>query len=263
MLIISTRNLLTWSFVLMWVPAFASIIARLVLREGVADVSFRFGGRRGLKDIMLALVFPIIVGLVAYGIAWITGLTRFAVSKGSLNAPPLISFIVLLLILMTIGTVQSALTAAGEEIGWRGYMLTRLIDARIPRPVFVSGLIWALWHLPLIFSGLYAAGPFPALSAGIFMVTTISLGYVIARLRLESGSIWPAIFLHAAWNAVIQAGFDHVTKGSAALLWTGESGILVALTIVVAALIISRGQWTIIHVLPKRGGLLIQKALHS
>ncbi len=32
---------------LMWVPAIASVVARLVLREGFSDVSFRFGGIAG------------------------------------------------------------------------------------------------------------------------------------------------------------------------------------------------------------------------
>ena len=62
---------------LMLVPALASVVARLALREGFADVSFRFGGRRGWRAIGSALVFPVVIGLVAYGIAWTTGLARF------------------------------------------------------------------------------------------------------------------------------------------------------------------------------------------
>ena len=63
--------------VLMFVPAIASVVARLALRESFSDVSFRFGGRRGLGAVGIALVFPIAVGLVAYGIAWTTGLAGF------------------------------------------------------------------------------------------------------------------------------------------------------------------------------------------
>jgi uncharacterized protein len=68
---------LSWFYALMWTPAVASVVARLALREGFADVSFRLGGRRGWKAIGLALIFPIVVGLVAYGIAWTTGLVQF------------------------------------------------------------------------------------------------------------------------------------------------------------------------------------------
>jgi len=133
----------------------------------------------------------------------------------------------------TLWTALSSLLAAGEEIGWRGYMLTRLIDAGVvPRPVLASGLIWGLWHVPLVLAGIYAAGPSPALSAVLIMVSITSFGYVIARLRLETGSIWPAIILHSSWNSIIQGPFDGATTGTGATLWVGESGLLTALTLV-------------------------------
>ena len=139
----------------------------------------------------------------------------------------------------------SALTAAGEEIGWRGYILTRLIDAGVPRPILASGLIWALWHVPLILGGAYLAGPPPALSAVLFMVMATAFSFVFARLRLETGSVWPAIALHSAWNAIIQAAFDSASTRAGADRWVGEAGILVALTMIVAAIIFSGGRWMI------------------
>ncbi len=45
--------------------------------------------------------------------------------------------------------------AAGEEIGWHGYMLTRLVDAGVAKPILTSGLIWGLWHVPLILGEVY------------------------------------------------------------------------------------------------------------
>jgi len=226
--------------VLMLVPTIASVVARLSLREGFSDVSFRFGGRRGLGAIGLALVFPVAVGLVAYGIAWTTGLAGF-------ETRPSVGMIVP----FTVGLMIGLILAAGEEIGWRGYMLTRLIDAGVPRPVLASGLIWAFWHVPLVLGGVYAAGPSPALSAALIVVSITSFGYVIARLRLETGSVWPAIVLHAAWNRIIQGPFDGATTGLGATLWVGESGILTALTLILAAVIFSRGRWTILREPPK------------
>src|SRR5215217_552066 len=244
----------SWIMARMFAPAAASVVARLVLREGFADVSFRFGGRRTLKAILLAVVFPIIVGLVAYGIAWATSLAQFDPQPVSWlasfvgdTASPVTLFVVLLALTATIGSIIGALSAAGEEIGWRGYMLTRLIDAGVPRPVLASGLIWGLWHVPLILAGVYVAGSSPVVSAVLFMVMVTSFGFVIARMRLETGSIWPAIALHGAWNSIIQGAFDPVTMGTdaGATLWVGEAGILTALALVVAAVIFSRGHWTI------------------
>jgi membrane protease YdiL (CAAX protease family) len=97
----------------------------------------------------------------------------------------------------------------------RGYMLTRLIDSSVPKPIFFSGLVWALWHVPLILSGQYASGSHPALSAVLFVGNVIGLGYVFAWLRLSSGSIWPCSWAHGVWNAVIQGPFDMSTTATA------------------------------------------------
>jgi uncharacterized protein len=251
-IMISNGALGIWVLPVTWTPAAASVVARLVLREGFADVSFRLGGRRGWKAIGLALIFPIVIGLIAYGIAWATGLARFDPPQptGLLSslvgdtASPVTIFVVLLALTATIGAIIAALSAAGEEIGWRGYMLTRLIDAGVPRPVLASGLIWGLWHIPLVLGGVYVAGSSPVVSAVLLMVTVTSFGFVFARMRLETGSIWPAIALHAAWNSIIQSAFDPATTGAGAALWVGEAGILTALALVVAAVIFSRGRWT-------------------
>ncbi|MEZ4663934.1 MAG: CPBP family intramembrane glutamic endopeptidase [Caldilineaceae bacterium] len=93
--------------------------------------------------------------------------------------------------------VPQLIGAVGEEIGWRGYMLTRLIDARVPIPVLASGLIWGVWHLPMLLGGIYQTGPNVLLSALLFMVAvTTLLAWFFAQLRLGTGSIWPVIILH-------------------------------------------------------------------
>ena len=80
-------------------------------------------------------------------------------------------------------------------------MLTRLVDSGIAAPILVSGIVWALWHTPLILSGQYASGPHPLLSAAGSCLDVVAVG---AWLRQSSGSIWPGIWAHGVWNAVIQ-----------------------------------------------------------
>jgi CAAX protease family protein len=246
------RGNASWVWALMWTPAAASVVARLMGCEGFGDVSFRLGGRCGLKAIGLALIFPIAAGLIAYGIAWTTGLVEFGPRPIALVArsvpeatSPAVVFLINVAVAATIVTIYSARTAAGEEIGWRGYMLTRLVDAGVPRPILTSGLIWGLWHVPLILGGVYLVGPPRFLAALLWMVTATAFSFVFARVRLDTGSVWPAITLHSAWNAIIQAAFDPASHAVRAELWIGESGILVALTMIVAAVVFSRGRWTI------------------
>src|SRR4051794_29137067 len=246
----------------MWTPAAASVVARLLLREGFADVSFRIGGRRGWQAIGAALIFPTILGLIAYGFAWMMGLAQFkpklvqfATAYVGDTSSPIITFLINLAVASTIVTIYSVRTAAGEEIGWRGYMLTRLIDAGVPRPILASGLIWGAWHLPLVLAGLYAAGSSRLLSAVVLMVAATSFSFFLARMRLVTGSIWPAIILHGAWNSIIQTAFDPATA-SGSQLWVGESGILTALALVAAALVFSRGRWTF-RTEPEAKGVLL------
>jgi len=248
------RGSSSWVWALMWTSAAASVVARLALREGFGDVSFRLGRRRGSKAIGLALIFPIVVGLIAYGIAWTTGLVQFGVRPIGLAAPyianttsPVVVFMINLAVAATIVTVYSAGTAAGEEIGWRGYMLTRLVDAGLPKPILTSGLIWGLWHVPLVLGGAFLVGPPPFLIALLLVIMATAFSFVFARLRLETGSVWPAITLHSAWNAIIQTAFDPASHGAQPELWIGESGILTALTMIVAAIAFSYGRWTILR----------------
>src|ERR1700731_3788177 len=100
-------------------------------------------------------------------------------------------------------------------------------------------------HVPLILGGVYLAGPPPVFSASLWMVVAVSSSFVFARLRLEAGSVWPAVALHASWNSVIQIAFDPASTGAEVTLWVGESGILVTLTMIVAAVIFARGRWAV------------------
>jgi membrane protease YdiL (CAAX protease family) len=92
----------------------------------------------------------------------------------------------------------------------------------------------------------------PLLATALLMVTAPSLGYVLARMRLETGSVWPAVALHVAWNVAIQAGFQPLAAGASTQVWVGESGIITALVLAVAAVIYSRGSWTILREPPER-----------
>ncbi len=231
---------------LMWTPGIASVVARLVFREGFRDVSFRLGGAAGWKAIGLAWVLPAAVGFLAYGISWATGLARFeipALAEAGLSgfAPP-VRFAILFGLSMTLVSLLSLFSAAGEEIGWRGYLLTRLVEAEVPRPVLLSSLVWAVWHLPLVLSGQYATGPSRTLSAVVFVLTVAGIGVVIGWMRLSTGSVWPAVVLHAVWNAVIQGTFDASTKGTS--VWVGEAGILVAALALAAAWLLVRRPYT-------------------
>ncbi len=243
----SIQNHLGLIFGLVWWVTVSSVVARLALGEGIGDVSFRWGGAAGTRAMAIASAMPLVVGLTAYGIAWSTGLAGFQAPAlpgavlglhfaSAENA--LVRFCQCLGMMVVLGALDNCKYAAGEEIGWRGYMLTRLVDSGVPAPILMSGLAWGLWHTPLILSGQYASGPHPILAVCLFVAGIVAGGYVFAWLRLSSGSIWPSIWGHGTWNAVIQGAFDRSTTGRN--VWVGESGVLTAGVLILFAVALYR-----------------------
>lgn len=229
---------------LMYTPALASVVARVIGREGFGDVSFRWGGAAGTRASLSAWLLPVAVGTVAYGAAWLGGLAQFAPPDGATTTrAPALAFLVSLASALTIGTVLSCLYAFGEEVGWRGYMVPRLVEAEVRSPAVVSGLIWCFWHVPLILWGGYATSAYPLFSAAMFVVSIMPVALLYFRWRMTTGSIWPVVIAHGAWNVVIQSVFDRYTHGANAAIWTGESGVLTAAMLWIVFLLIKREAW--------------------
>jgi hypothetical protein len=101
-------------------------------------------------------------------------------------------------------------------------------------------LIRGVWHLPVVFAGVHAVGPSRIMTAVGLIVATLAFGSMPAWLRLSIGSIWPCVFAHAAWNSLINGGFTFATQNASQNMWIGETGIIVAVTLVVAALLLRR-----------------------
>src|SRR5436190_5430194 len=106
------------SLPLMLSPGLASIITRLLRREGFADVSFRLRGPRIGRAYLLAFALPLVVGGMAYGFAYLVGLARF-------DPPPFPFAVSSPLAQFGLNVVFSAIlillllpSAGGEEIGW-------------------------------------------------------------------------------------------------------------------------------------------------
>jgi membrane protease YdiL (CAAX protease family) len=232
-------------------PCIASIVARIAMGDGFGDVSFRLGRGNG-RALLIAWLYPVLVGLVSYGIAWMSGLAELSpLAEGTsmgLTIPgktPAVKLFFAAAASLSIGPLVYALPAIGEEMGWRGYLLMRLIDAKVPRPVLVSGIVWGAWHAPLVLAGQYLQSPAPVLATGIFMVTILALSYLTAWLRLQTGSVWPPVVLHASWNAVILEFFAPSTTGATAVYWVGEAGGLMAGCAILATAVFVGRRWQV------------------
>jgi membrane protease YdiL (CAAX protease family) len=114
---------------------------------------------------------------------------------------------------MLVATVLSAPIQAGEEVGWRGFLLPRL-SARLGLPLasLVVGVVWAAWHLPFFFMpGTDKTGqPFPAYVAGLTALS-VAMAWLYWRTR---GSLLLAMLMHAAVNNLRPMATPPVAAGS-------------------------------------------------
>ncbi|MDR6574773.1 membrane protease YdiL (CAAX protease family) [Curtobacterium sp. 320] len=113
---------------------------------------------------------------------------------------PMALLALLQLLNLPIGIAITAIAATGEEIGWRGWLLPKLLPLGTGWALILSGAIWGLWHAPAILLGLNYEQRDPL---GIVMMTIgcVGAGVLIGWLRLASGSLLPCVLAHAALNS--------------------------------------------------------------
>ena len=100
---------------------------------------------------------------------------------------------------------------------------------------WISGLVWALWHWPLILLADYH-GPSVAFSLIAFTALMVASSFVYAWLRLKSGSLWTAVILHGSHNAFIQSFFDRITTPTDFTEYlVGEFGLVIVAAVSVTA----------------------------
>jgi len=216
------------------------------------------------KALLIAWFWPVFSGLRTYGVAWILascvlpglplvgsmarGDRRILIGISIAGMPALQAFELRLLACLFF-SIPACVQSFGEEVGWRGYLLTRLFDAKVPVPIFWNGLIWGLWHVPFFLAWVPSRG-LPeqrSISLFFFVANTIAGAYLLSYLRLRSGSIWPPVLAHASGNTMLLWAFQGLTAASP--FWKGEFSLLFT-GLPVLILLIMRPAWTV-HYWPR------------
>jgi membrane protease YdiL (CAAX protease family) len=182
----------------MWSPGIAAVLTQLIYKDSILSFGWKLDSWKYLfKGIAIALIYSIVI----YSFVWITGL-------GGFQSIPFLN----LIIYLTAGLFIACLTALGEEIGWRGFLVPELIKITSPtKTALISGGIWALWHYPLIIFGDYRSIAPLWFQLLTFTLSVIGMGFLTAWLRIKSGSIWPVVIWHGAHNLFIQQVFLDMT----------------------------------------------------
>ena len=225
---------------LMWIPAISAIIASFIsIKENGEKYSFKYhrsliGIRLShIKYILMGVIIPFIYIYIPYRIYWTMHPENFGYTG--------VAFSVVLkdLALYTVISVFiSLLTAVGEEIGWRGFMLPALLESiGLIKAFIIVGLFWCLWHFPLLIWGGYMEGTPSWYGLIAFVLCIFPVSIIAAILTIKSQSVWPAAFLHAAHNAYDQAVFGVITYGDDKMYYVSETGFITIICAWVIAII--------------------------
>ncbi|MCG8370611.1 MAG: CPBP family intramembrane metalloprotease [Proteobacteria bacterium] len=228
---------------LMWAPGLAALSTASMKRISIASLGWEWRDRRLLA---IGYFLPLLYTLTAYLLIWGSGLGGFYDSGFVLQVetgygwetlPAWANFGIFVLTQSTFGVLMTMTFALGEEIGWRGFLVPRLMQRfSFGATCLISGAMWAVWHYPLVFLGGYGGDGPVFYSAACFTALVIALSVVMAWLRLRSASIWPAVILHASHNLYIQSVFEPLTeKTELSRYFVGEFGLVIPALVVLPA----------------------------
>jgi uncharacterized protein len=174
----------------MYAPALAAVVMRVFIsKEGLRRA---LGPLPSLKIGLAAVLLPLALVLILVAIVTMINIGEPTPGKpmGSLLA-----------ILTFVGVPIGTLLAFGEEFGWRGYLLPKLLPLGEVKAALIVGLIWGPWHLPVLIVGLnYPEQPITAVLA-VFLLSATLLSLLHTRFYVASGySLIAVSLLHGSLN---------------------------------------------------------------
>lgn len=166
----------------------------------------------------IALLLPIILCVAALVVGALLGLypadfihfsgfqqlTEMELAKAGLSELPFpigVQVVSQLLSVLIIALFLNIVPALGEEIGWRGWLLPKLLRFGPWPAILISGVVWGLWHAPVILLGYNYPGTPGWLALAAMVGFSTIMGGIFGWLRLRGGSVWPAALAHSSLNA--------------------------------------------------------------
>jgi len=229
--LVAARGLLESVYVLMWCPAIAAIMVCLLYHRGENALNFR---RCRVKYTLAGVWIPLVYLGISYGIYLLI------YGKDVIDGNMILTLMEMPLTFLLYLAIYFV-TAMGEEIGWRGYLVPKLNELfGFKKGAFISGVIWSLWHLPLVLAGYTSSGLPLWFEVPAYSLQCIAMCYIMYYLSLKSKSVWPGIILHFIHNFVCQLLLDQSIGGDMLPYFAGEGGLVTLAVMIIIAVICAR-----------------------
>ncbi len=233
------------SLFLMYTPMVAHILTRLITRDKatVSELLLPANLRGNVKYYILSVVIPFVMFIISTIIVIMYYSDGYNIKDCPISEN---KFDFIITILMVLGnSFFMFYTCIGEEYGWRAY-LTPKLENLMPEPfaLIVSGIIWGMWHAPLIkdyghnFGTGYKFFPYSAYIA--MCISCIFLGAFLTWLTKKTKSIYPSAIAHTAINSINIMDFFIARKTAEKISSAGQEGfnygcLLMSGTVVIGA----------------------------
>jgi membrane protease YdiL (CAAX protease family) len=210
----------------------------VVTRDGYTKEGWKSLGlhRLGLNVWWIAFGVTLLITVAATAVVWATPLASFAMPEDGLIDTILSFFIEFGMLVVWF--------SLAEEIGMRGYLQPRLMSLGRNRAMLLVGLVWATWHMPLIFlTPLYHATGNKLIVLPLFYGTVVAASFIFGYLRIYTGSVWPASIAHAVHNAAWTLLVAFTLTSSPVVVnqyLVGDNGILIFVGAVIVAIWVGR-----------------------
>ena len=215
----NTKGAFIFSICYMFVPLISSIIVqKFIFKEPVKEplgISFKIN-----LWWLIGWILPVIFSCIAFGIALLfpdvsfssdmSGfferfLDKFTPSqietlKSQIKAIPFNPFFFAIIQSLFAGATINAVAAFGEELGWRGFLQKELNFLGFWKGAIITGLIWGLWHAPLIIQG-HNYPKYPYIGVFMMIVFTTLLSPLFSFIRIKSNSVITSAIMHGTLNA--------------------------------------------------------------
>ena len=223
--------------VAMWGPGIAAILTTLIVqKKPFRSLNLnRLGPKRYyLWALLLPVVLTVAGGLftVVFGIAKLDpelSMMSSALAASGYSMPVWVVITLDLAFALLLAPFINMIFALGEELGWRGFLLSNLMPLGQWKAILISGIIWGFWHAPAVAQGLNYPG-YPVLGIFMMIIFCVLLGTILSWLVLNTKSPWVAALAHGAVNAIaglpvlfFKPGFNMAMGGTLATppAWLG------------------------------------------
>jgi len=232
----NTSAYVVFAMCYMLLPAICAVVLQLLHKEKPfrnLNISFRFN-----RWFLIAGIVPFIASFSAMGISLFfpnvsfsssyEGILQFIPQDQTDSAmeqlsrfPPVIFILIQIVQAFVAGYTINAVFAFGEELGWRGYLFNALKNRKFIHVSLITGVIWGLWHFPLILLG-HNYPQHPEAGVGMMVLFCVLLSPMMAYITIKSGSVITAAFFHGCLNAISGISLIFLTGGND--LITGMTG---------------------------------------